>query len=315
MEPPRKKFVYDPATMLLPHERLAQQRAAPPQPPGAAGFNHTLYHQTNTNVKHPHMMTGHQHAPPPPYATAFAPNGRSPARDPSRGEMCMPTRAAPPLPPSANNRQPAGVPKSGIPSVNRNTAWVDPDAVDPLQESPIIKNDSGSDEESEDEDEDVEGMSASDRRGKKRVRSERTNSGGGSADNRAVRRGVDGVARASLSDWEIVETLGRLVGQYATFVAERLIPPGTGTFGRVLLVRIRPNYRPLPYHPIFPKLQQPIDPNAPNPQETAEVDKQLPHFAMKVLNKAEIVRLKQVEHINSERAILERVRHPFLVEL
>ena len=45
------------------------------------------------------------------------------------------------------------------------------------------------------------------------------------------------------------------------------------------------------------------------------MDKQLPHFAMKVLNKAEIVRLKQVEHINSERAILERVRHPFLVEL
>lgn len=132
----------------------------------------------------------------------------------------MPTRAAPPLPPSANNRQPAGVPKSGIPSVNRNTAWVDPNAVDPLQQSPIIKNDSGSDEESEDEDE--EGMSANDKRGKKRVRSERTCSGGGSSDKRAARREMNGVAGASLSDWEIVETLGKLDGRYEAFIAERL---------------------------------------------------------------------------------------------
>ncbi len=36
---------------------------------------------------------------------------------------------------------------------------------------------------------------------------------------------------------------------------------------------------------------------------------------MKVLRKSEIVRLKQVEHINSERHILERVRHPCIVEL
>jgi protein kinase A len=36
---------------------------------------------------------------------------------------------------------------------------------------------------------------------------------------------------------------------------------------------------------------------------------------MKVLRKSEVVRLKQVEHINSERTILERIRHPFVVEL
>ncbi|GHJ86288.1 hypothetical protein NliqN6_2690 [Naganishia liquefaciens] len=297
MEPPRKKFVYDPASMLLPHERLAQQRAAPPQPPSAAGFNPALYRPTNTKNHTPvqsnsQAVAAQQHDPPPPYTTSFAINGQNPARDPSRGEMCMPTRAAPPLPPSANNRQPTGSSKSGIPLVNRNNAWVDSNAVDPLQKSPIINT--GSDSENDSEDEDEEGMSANDSRGKKRGRSERTNSGGGSSDNRGTRNGV---VRASLSDWEIVETLG------------------TGTFGRVLLVRVRPSYRPLPYHPIFPKLQQPIDPNAPNPRETAEMDKQLPHFAMKVLNKAEIVRLKQVEHINSERAILERVRHPFLVEL
>ena len=98
-------------------------------------------------------------------------------------------------------------------------------------------------------------------------------------------------------DWEVVETLG------------------TGTFGRVLLVRQRPHYRPSPYHPMFPHLYQSSDPHAPSPATTQRSDGQLPHFAMKVLRKSEIVRLKQVEHINSEREILARVRHPFVVEL
>ena len=103
--------------------------------------------------------------------------------------------------------------------------------------------------------------------------------------------------KASLADWEVVETLG------------------TGTFGRVMLVRQRPSYRPTPFHPIFPHLFQSLDPLSPSPSTTQHADSQLPHFAMKVLRKSEIVRLKQVEHINSERAILERVRHPFIVEL
>jgi protein kinase A len=103
--------------------------------------------------------------------------------------------------------------------------------------------------------------------------------------------------RPRLEDWEIVETLG------------------TGTFGRVLLVRQRPSYRAQSYHPIFPHLTQGVDPLSPPPQTTQHADGQLPHFAMKVLRKSEIVRLKQVEHINSERAILERIRHPFIVEL
>ncbi|ORY28135.1 kinase-like domain-containing protein [Naematelia encephala] len=103
--------------------------------------------------------------------------------------------------------------------------------------------------------------------------------------------------KARLEDWEIVETLG------------------TGTFGRVLLVRQRPSYRPTAYHPIFPHLYRSLDPHTPSPSATAIADGQLPHFAMKVLRKSEIVRLKQVEHINSERTILERVRHPFIVEL
>ncbi|WWD03459.1 hypothetical protein V865_001511 [Kwoniella europaea PYCC6329] len=103
--------------------------------------------------------------------------------------------------------------------------------------------------------------------------------------------------KVRLEDWEIVETLG------------------TGTFGRVLLVRQRPSYRPTPYHPIFPHLFQSLDPLSPSPSSTQQSDNQLPHFAMKVLKKSEIVRLKQVEHINSERSILEKIRHPFIVEL
>jgi protein kinase A len=105
------------------------------------------------------------------------------------------------------------------------------------------------------------------------------------------------LGRTKLEDWEIVETLG------------------TGTFGRVLLVRQRPSYRHSSYHPIFPHLYEATDPISPSPATTQQADGQLPHFAMKVLRKSEIVRLKQVEHINSERRILERVRHPFIVEL
>ncbi|KAF9239673.1 cyclic AMP-dependent protein kinase catalytic subunit [Melanogaster broomeanus] len=61
---------------------------------------------------------------------------------------------------------------------------------------------------------------------------------------------------------------------------------GTGTFGRVLLVRLKTA--------------------TPGSQSI---------FAMKVLRKVEIVRLRQVEHVNAERYILSRVRHPFVVDL
>ncbi|KZT11440.1 cAMP dependent protein kinase [Laetiporus sulphureus 93-53] len=62
---------------------------------------------------------------------------------------------------------------------------------------------------------------------------------------------------------------------------------GTGTFGRVLLVRLR-------------------GASSPRTQSC---------FALKVLRKTEIVRLRQVEHVNAERYILSRVRHPFIVDL
>ncbi|KAL1730248.1 putative cyclic AMP-dependent protein kinase catalytic subunit [Schizophyllum commune] len=59
---------------------------------------------------------------------------------------------------------------------------------------------------------------------------------------------------------------------------------GTGTFARVLIVRHRG-------------------------RESNN------YFAMKVLRKSEIVRLRQVEHVNAERYILSRIQHPFIVDL
>jgi len=38
-------------------------------------------------------------------------------------------------------------------------------------------------------------------------------------------------------------------------------------------------------------------------------------YAIKVLNKAKIVRTKQVEHTNNEKTLLEAVQHPFIVNL
>lgn len=63
---------------------------------------------------------------------------------------------------------------------------------------------------------------------------------------------------------------------------------GTGTFGKVLLVRLR---------------------------STIGEDEPSRYFALKILRKNEIVRLRQVEHVAAERYILSRVRHPFIVDL
>jgi len=62
-------------------------------------------------------------------------------------------------------------------------------------------------------------------------------------------------------------------------IAETL---GTGTFGRVRLVKHKGNGK---------------------------------YYALKVLKKHEVIRLKQVEHIMSEKAILSMINHPFIVRL
>ncbi|KAJ9095199.1 hypothetical protein QFC19_007654 [Naganishia cerealis] len=79
-----------------------------------------------------------------------------------------------------------------------------------------------------------------------------------------------------------VPSVRKTAGRYSLndFQIERTL--GTGSFGRVHLVRSRHNGR---------------------------------FYAVKVLNKEKVVRMKQVEHTNSEREMLVRVRHPFLVNL
>ncbi|SJX61203.1 probable cAMP-dependent protein kinase catalytic subunit [Sporisorium reilianum f. sp. reilianum] len=76
-------------------------------------------------------------------------------------------------------------------------------------------------------------------------------------------------ASYSLSDFEVVETLG------------------TGTFGRVLLVRLK----------------------------HGDAADRSAYFALKVLAKSDIVKLKQVSHVQSEHSILAKVDHPFLVNM
>ena len=68
----------------------------------------------------------------------------------------------------------------------------------------------------------------------------------------------------TLQDFEIMRTLG------------------TGSFGRVHLVRSIHNRR---------------------------------YYAIKVLKKQQIIRMKQIEHINDERRILKIVEHPFLIRM
>ncbi|KAA8595101.1 hypothetical protein FQN60_012236 [Etheostoma spectabile] len=63
---------------------------------------------------------------------------------------------------------------------------------------------------------------------------------------------------------------------------ERLKTLGTGSFGRVMLVKHK---------------------------ETGQ------HYAMKILNKQKVVKLKQIEHTLNEKRILQAVSFPFLVRL
>lgn len=59
---------------------------------------------------------------------------------------------------------------------------------------------------------------------------------------------------------------------------------GTGTFGRVRLVKFKHSNESIP-------------------------------LALKMLKKTEIIRLKQIEHVKSEKRILERIEHPFIIKL
>ncbi|EHY58243.1 cAMP-dependent protein kinase catalytic subunit [Exophiala dermatitidis] len=71
-------------------------------------------------------------------------------------------------------------------------------------------------------------------------------------------------------------------GKYtlSDFTIQRTL--GTGSFGRVHLVQSKHNQR---------------------------------FYAIKVLKKAQVVKMKQIEHTNDERRMLQRVKHPFLITL
>jgi len=70
---------------------------------------------------------------------------------------------------------------------------------------------------------------------------------------------------------------------------------GTGTFGRVRLIEAK-------------KLREACE-------KSGVQHKANCYFALKIMKKAEVVRLKQVEHINNEKAILSSINHPFIVTL
>lgn len=71
-------------------------------------------------------------------------------------------------------------------------------------------------------------------------------------------------------------------GKYSLGDFEILRTLGTGSFGRVHLVQSKHNQR---------------------------------FYAVKVLKKAQVVKMKQVEHTNDERRMLADVKHPFLITL
>lgn len=71
-------------------------------------------------------------------------------------------------------------------------------------------------------------------------------------------------------------------GKYSLSDFEILRTLGTGSFGRVHLVQSKHNNR---------------------------------FYAVKVMKKHQVVKMRQVEHTNDERAMLQEVKHPFLITL
>jgi protein kinase A len=87
---------------------------------------------------------------------------------------------------------------------------------------------------------------------------------------------------STLRDGAAVPTVRTTKGKYtlSDFTIQRTL--GTGSFGRVHLVQSKHNQR---------------------------------FYAVKVLKKQQVVKMKQVEHTNDERRMLQRVKHPFLITL
>ena len=89
-------------------------------------------------------------------------------------------------------------------------------------------------------------------------------------------------AQAALGTSHQTATIRQTKGKYSLsdFALKRTL--GTGSFGRVHLVQSNHNQR---------------------------------FYAIKVLKKQQVVKMKQVEHTNDERRMLQKCKHPFLVTL
>ena len=89
----------------------------------------------------------------------------------------------------------------------------------------------------------------------------------------------------SLQDFEILQTLGMACWNKTWKLASLSAPKrhaGTGTFGRVRLVRSRSTGT---------------------------------YLALKAVKKAKVLERKQVAHIVNEKAVLSQVHHPFIISL
>ncbi|TRM68945.1 putative cyclic AMP-dependent protein kinase catalytic subunit [Schizophyllum amplum] len=100
----------------------------------------------------------------------------------------------------------------------------------------------------------------------------------------SVRRGLGAIPEQDDMEARLnrLQLYARNKGTYRLedFYIQRTL--GTGSFGRVLLVRSKHNLR---------------------------------FYAIKVLNKDKVVRMKQIEHTNNERDMLHRVNHNFIINL
>lgn len=91
---------------------------------------------------------------------------------------------------------------------------------------------------------------------------------------------------------------------------------GTGTFGRVYLCRFRQPFSP----PISPAADMLYSPNG---RQCSSSEYRFQHqvitdssfFALKMMSKREVLRLKQLEHVFSEKTILLSCSHPFIIHL
>ncbi|KAF1961745.1 Pkinase-domain-containing protein [Byssothecium circinans] len=93
---------------------------------------------------------------------------------------------------------------------------------------------------------------------------------------------VSKAANGGVTQAQSTPTVRATKGKYTLqdFTIQRTL--GTGSFGRVHLVQSKHNQR---------------------------------FYAVKVLKKAQVVKMKQVEHTNDERRMLQQVKHPFLITL